>query len=106
MVEYFIESSTMSNIANKIREYAKTDVKYTSADVPAGIDAVYNSGFSDGAASVIDSPLPIEVKTEAEMNNILNAATNNDVGAIYKYIGETTSLYIKDGLYMVTKETK
>lgn len=37
-----------------------------------------------------DSPLPIEISTEAEMSALLDTAP---VGAIYKYVGETTDTY-------------
>lgn len=38
----------------------------------------------------VDSPLPIEISTEAEMSALLDTAP---VGAIYKYVGETTDTY-------------
>lgn len=38
-----------------------------------------------------DSPLPIQIKSEAEMNALLNKAT--PVGAIYRYMGATTETY-------------
>lgn len=49
---------------------------------------------------VLDSPLPIEVSTEFEMNAIIANATNNSVGAVYKYTGETGT-YENGALYIV-----
>ena len=48
--------------------------------------------------TIVDSPLPIEVATEAEMTAKLDTA---QVGSVYKYVGESTDTYEKDGLYIV-----
>lgn len=45
-----------------------------------------------------DSPLPIEISTEAEMTALLETA---EVGAVYKYVGETTELYENGAWYVV-----
>lgn len=45
-----------------------------------------------------DSPLPIEVATEEEMNALLGTA---EIGDIYKYTGETTDTYENGALYVV-----
>lgn len=57
-------------------EYDVTQYKTVDIEVPT----------SGGA----DSPLPIEVSTADEMTALLNTAP---VGAIYKYVGETTDTY-------------
>ena len=49
---------------------------------------------------VTDSPLPIEVSTADEMTALLETA---EVGAIYKYTGETTDTYENGALYVVAK---
>lgn len=49
-------------------------------------------------------PLPEEVSTEAEMNTILAKATESSIGAVYKFIGETTDTYEKDALYVIAHE--
>lgn len=51
-----------------------------------------------------DSPLPIEVTTEAEMTALLTNATSESVGAVYKYVGETTDTYEHDALYIIAEE--
>lgn len=47
------------------------------------------------------SPLPIEVRTEDEMEAILANATEADIGAIYKYTGSTTNNYTHGVLYII-----
>lgn len=47
-----------------------------------------------------DSPLPIEVSTEAEMTSLL---TNGTVGGVYKYTG-TTGTYENGALYVLEEE--
>ena len=49
-------------------------------------------------------PLPKEISTEAEMNSILANATESSIGAVYKFTGETTDIYEKDALYVITHE--
>lgn len=51
-----------------------------------------------------DSPLPIPIYTEAKMNAILASATKESVGAVYKYVGNTTSTYEKGVLYIIGEE--
>lgn len=48
-----------------------------------------------------DSPLPIEVATADEMTALLSTA---EVGAIYKYTGETTDTYENGALYVVESD--
>ena len=49
-------------------------------------------------------PLPKEISTEAEMNTILAKATETSIGAVYKFTGETTDIYEKNALYVITHE--
>lgn len=53
-----------------------------------------------------DSPLPIPVDSAAKMDEILNRSNLNDVGSVYKYIGEPTSSYEKGSLYIIERETE
>ena len=69
----------------------KTDVTLTDA-----INTLVE-GYGKGA-EVADSPLPIEVVTEAEMTALLETA---EVGSVYKYTGETTDTYENGALYVV-----
>lgn len=55
-------------------------------------------GILGGASG---SSLPIEISTEAEMNALLETAP---IGAVYKYVGETTSTYASGGLYLVEEK--
>ncbi len=50
------------------------------------------------------SPLPREVLTETEMNALLTNATTASVGAVYKYMGATTSTYTRGELYIIQEE--
>ena len=51
-----------------------------------------------GGGSSSPSPLPIEVSTEAEMTALLETAP---IGAVYKYVGESTDAYENGGIYIV-----
>ena len=51
-------------------------------------------------AEISDSPLPIEVSTEAEMTALL---TSGEVGGVYKYTG-TTGTYENGALYVLEEE--
>jgi hypothetical protein len=51
-----------------------------------------------------DYPFPPEISTAAEMDNILEEATDELIGAIYKYIGATTSTYEHGAIYTVVEE--
>lgn len=50
------------------------------------------------------SPLPIEIATEEEMTEILTSANAGSVGAVYKYIGETTDTYTHGTLYIIDED--
>lgn len=72
-----------------------------------------NNAELKGLLSMVDelpegesrSPMPIEVSTEAAMSAILASATSKDVGAIYKYTGNTTSTY-EHGSHYIIEEAK
>lgn len=51
-----------------------------------------------------DSPLPHEILTETEMTAILTNATQENVGAVYRYIGPTTSKYENGQLYILDED--
>ena len=51
--------------------------------------------------SILSGGAPIEISTEAAMNAVLEGA---QVGAIFKYVGETTSTYENGALYVVEEE--
>lgn len=55
------------------------------------------------APEVVDNPLPIEVETEIQMNTLL-LLEETEVGAVYKYTGETTARYENGALYVVEEE--
>ena len=63
---------------------------------PEGTD-----GFSKVIVNVADIALPIEIHTEDEMNSLL---TTGDVGAIYKYVGDTTDNYEHNKMYIIEVE--
>lgn len=48
--------------------------------------------------------LPPEIETAAEMSAILESATTDSVGAIYKYTGPTTGVYEKGAFYIIEEE--
>lgn len=50
-----------------------------------------------------DSPLPDEVASEEEMDALLMNATDDSVGAVYKYVG-TSGKYTYGQLYIISKE--
>lgn len=58
-----------------------------------------------GEYSSGSSPLPIEVESEEEMTSILTNATASMVGAVYKYVGETTTTYTKGALYVIDMDS-
>lgn len=48
--------------------------------------------------------IPIEVSTSEEMDAILAAASDDDLGKAYIYTGASTDTYEQGALYMITKE--
>ncbi len=64
----------------------KTDIVITVPEAESGGD------------SGIDSALPIEVSTAADMDALLELG---DVGGIYKYVGESTEVYERNALYIL-----
>lgn len=108
MATYKIESETLTAISDKIREKLGVTTRYTPLQMPSGVEDVYNRGYTDGyssgSSSSVDSPLPIPIETEAEMTALLTSATTASVGAIYKYVGETTNTYTQGELYIIAEE--
>ena len=79
----------------------KEDLQAINTELEEILDAV-----NDLPDAIPRSPLPIEVRTEAEMTAILTNATSADIGAIYKYIGGTTLTYTNGELYIIAEETE
>lgn len=78
----------------------KSDLQAINIELGKILNAV-----NDLPDAIQRSPLPIEIGTEEEMTAILNAATVNDVGAVYKYTGNTNK-YTKGELYIIAEETE
>lgn len=91
--DYLIKGSTLTSMADAIR--AKTGKTEAIA--------VENMATEIGDIST-DSALPIEVTTEAEMTALLTNATDESVGEVYKYTGETTDNYESGSLYILQAE--
>lgn len=70
----------------------------------AGKMMATNIVVTGGVPTNIDSPLPIEVKTAEEMNTILRLATDESIGAVYKYVGDESDVYDTGELYIITQE--
>lgn len=51
--------------------------------------------------NVPNSPLPVDISTEQEMTAILEGATQEMIGGIYRYIGETTDTYETGEFYIL-----
>jgi hypothetical protein len=66
-----------------------TDIVITAKD--------YNSGSG--------SSMPASIRSEVEMDYVLNNATYDSVGTIYKYLGEYSSIYEYGALYLLTEES-
>lgn len=87
----------VTNVQPKLTTGSATPVEMVNIVYPpTGYDGF--SSFTVGA----DSPLPIEVADETSMAMLLESA---EVGAIYKYTGETTDTYEKGSLYIVENDT-
>ncbi len=61
------------------------------------------SAVNDLPDGIQRSPLPMEVFTENEMTAILSNATDKDIGAVYKYMGEPGT-YEKGSYYIIETE--
>ena len=74
---------------------------------PAGTKEITENGAAvdvseyEFAYANVPQGLPIEVSTEAEMNNILSTATESELGKVYKYTGETTDSYENGAIYII-----
>lgn len=60
--------------------------------------ASYDNADGYHRVEVVVPPKPIEISSETAMNALLTTA---DMGAVYKYVGETTDTYENGGLYIV-----
>lgn len=84
--------------------YALVDNGWKAYASPSGSKTITENGkginvaqFATVDVEVPDSPLPIEVSTESQMNSLLNTA---EVGSVYKYTG-TSGTYENGALYVV-----
>jgi hypothetical protein len=91
-----------------VKDYASVDVYGTYELKPLVVteNGVYENPDVDGYSKVTvnvttPNPTPTEISTEAEMTALLETA---EVGAVYKYVGETTELYENGAIYIVTEE--
>lgn len=50
MAKKMYEETRIAAIAEKIREHTKTETKYTTAEMPSGVDEVYTAGVEAGKA--------------------------------------------------------
>ncbi len=79
----------------------KTDLQGNNTELEEILETV-----QDLPDAVQRSPFPIEVSTASKMDAILKKATKVDVGATYKYVGETTGTYRNGELYIIAEETE
>ena len=70
------------------------------ADGALTTNTTYWQKLNEGGSVVEDSPLPIKVGSEIEMNALL---TNGTVGGVYQYTG-TTGTYENGALYVLEEE--
>lgn len=89
---YSIKLSTLTDIGNAIRAKsgATGDIEVTNLA----------TSILDLSPAATDSPLPIEVSTEAEMTALLESG---EIGGVYKYTG-TTGTYENGALYVLEEE--
>lgn len=97
LLRTFTITSKLSEVTDGDVLLAWLKVNATKQPAPA-ID-----GYSEVVVNVeaTDSPLPIEVSTEAEMTELLESG---EVGGVYKYTGETTDAYENGALYVLEAE--
>lgn len=75
--------------------------------IPSGTKDINKNGthdVKDYANVNINVADPPEISTESEMNALLSSASESSVGAVYKYVGATTSTYTNGELYIIAKE--
>ena len=88
----------LSDIVVKNEESVGIPDGYVKPNGTLNVTANGNHNVADKEFVQVDvPPVPIEVSTEAEMNELL---TNGTVGAVYKYTGETGT-YENGELYVI-----
>ena len=90
-----------AKIGNDLKSDIKDYIDEQLGDIDSALDAILdiqNSLIGGG-----DSPLPIEVASEEEMTALLET---EEVGSVFKYVGETTDTYTKGELYIVEEVTE
>lgn len=78
-----------------------TEDTVTPETLGKGVTAHDRSG--EPIVGTNEGGLPIEVATEIQMNTLL-LLEETEVGAVYKYTGETTARYEKDAFYLVEEQ--
>lgn len=97
----------MGTTAEKLAKLNETKVNIRAAIREKGkavSDTDTFASYADKIRAIAspDSSIPFEVSSEAEMNQILSNATPDMVGAVYRYVGETTVAYETNALYIIT----
>jgi hypothetical protein len=87
---------TVASIETKI-DNLRTKINSTTGKSDADLTSSVNSLIGMHGK-------PIGVATEAEMATILEAATADTVGKVYKYTGESTDTYENGAIYIVETE--
>lgn len=50
---------------------------------------------------VVSDGFPIQCATEDEMTSVLENATEESVGKLYKFVGESTETYEQNAIYII-----
>ena len=87
----------------------------TSTVIPSKEKQVITpSSEFDGLSSITVEPIPesynkqgwpIEVSDYQTMTDIINNATTDQYGMIYKYVGESNGVFVKNGIYIITPDS-
>lgn len=87
MAEYLIQDTTLTGIADAIREktggsgtIAVNDMASTIRSIAGGVE---------------------DISTEASMDEVL---VSTNIGKIYRYIGETNEKYVSGDIYIVEED--
>lgn len=82
----------LTSLADSLREKCKTDCKYIGYEMPDEVCNIKNLGK------------PIECATAEEMNAVLESATADNVGEIFKFTGTDADGFECDCLYILEEE--